>query len=194
MLKFQTKIIIKMAINFKNRVGDNFFIKSKLTKTGKMTYFLTKTKEESCLSSLPEGYEVYERYDLGTMFIRKVQESLFTVNEIKEINSILRKNKSLSDFQLDVCGSEIKIFSLEKTETGTIPKGFIPILINFSRYEFKMKINGFGQNDNRYFEIMRYCYRGSVDKWISIDSGPDLKQLAEENLIHLGKDSFYDLM
>lgn len=66
--------------------------------------------------------------------------------------------------------------------------------MNFARYEFKMKIEAFGKDDNKYFELMRYCYRGSIDDWIQIDSDADLKKLAEKNLIHLGKESFYDLM
>lgn len=114
-----------MAINFKNRVGEDFFIRPKATKTGKTTYSLSKTKDDTCLSELPEGYEVYERYDLNMMFIRKMKDSLFTQKDIQTITTILKKNKSLEDFKLDINGNEMKIFSLDGTGMGKIPRGFM---------------------------------------------------------------------
>jgi hypothetical protein len=45
----------------------------------------------------------------------------------------------------------------------------------------------------REFVFQRYCYRGSIDDWIVIDSGSDLEALAQKNLYHLGKESYYEL-
>jgi hypothetical protein len=39
----------------------------------------------------------------------------------------------------------------------------------------------------------RFCYRSSVDDWITMESDKDLKYLAEKYCFHVGKDSLYDI-
>ena len=70
------------AIEFINRRGDIYFLKTRLTKNGNRTNFITKKQSEDCLSQLPQAYEVFEKYDLGVMYIRKVIKSEFTEKEI----------------------------------------------------------------------------------------------------------------
>jgi hypothetical protein len=45
----------------------------------------------------------------------------------------------------------------------------------------------------RMFSPERYCFRGSVEDWISIGEPNQLAKLASKFLKHLGKDSFYEL-
>ena len=45
----------------------------------------------------------------------------------------------------------------------------------------------------RLFAPERYCFRGSVEDWISIGEPDQLGKLASRFLKHLGKDSIYDL-
>lgn len=45
----------------------------------------------------------------------------------------------------------------------------------------------------REFVVERWCFRGSIDGWISLDCSTDLKQLVKKYCCHLGKDSFYEL-
>jgi hypothetical protein len=45
----------------------------------------------------------------------------------------------------------------------------------------------------RLFEPERYCFRGSVDDWISIGTPNQLKKLTSRFLKHLGADSTYEL-
>ena len=56
-----------------------------------------------------------------------------------------------------------------------------------------MKIKVEGVNENKSYEFMRFCYRGSIDDWITIGEGKDLQELAQLILIHLGQDSYYEL-
>ena len=187
-----------MALVFQNLKGDNYFVKSKLTKTGKMTFFLTKTLDEKCLDILPYTYEVFEKYDSGMMFIRKAQPKQFSDNEMKIIESELKKNKSLMDSKIDTYGDEIKIYTVEQDEEMDRMEnrlfGFNSYkMLKYRRYDERMKIKVSGTGDDRQFEVMRFCYRGSIDDWITIDVGDDLKALATHNLVHLGKDSFYEL-
>ena len=45
----------------------------------------------------------------------------------------------------------------------------------------------------RLFAPERYCFRGSVDDWISIGPPAPLEKLAAKYLKHLGRESFFEL-
>jgi hypothetical protein len=46
----------------------------------------------------------------------------------------------------------------------------------------------------REFGVERWCFRGSVDDWMMLDSGRDLKALVKKYGAHLGQESFYELI
>lgn len=46
----------------------------------------------------------------------------------------------------------------------------------------------------REFVVQRWCFLGSVDDWISLDSPNHLSDLVKKYGRHLGKESLYDLM
>ena len=46
----------------------------------------------------------------------------------------------------------------------------------------------------RVFEAQRFCFRGSVDDWVSLHHEGPLDELCQRYLKHLGKESFYELM
>ena len=187
-----------MAIIFKNQRKENYYIKSKLTKTGKTTYFLTKKMDKDCLDFMPEAYEVFEKYDSRMMFIRKAMPKQFSEKELKIIENELKKNKSIVDFKLDSYGDEVKIYVAEENEiserlgmSSFDMKRLSAFLKNFSEL---MKIKVVSIDGNKSYEVMRFCFRGSIDDWITIGWDTDLKKLAQQYLIHLGKESYYDLM
>jgi hypothetical protein len=45
----------------------------------------------------------------------------------------------------------------------------------------------------RKFAPERFCFRGSVEDWISIGEPDQLGELVSKFLKHLGRDSIYDL-
>jgi hypothetical protein len=47
--------------------------------------------------------------------------------------------------------------------------------------------------ERRVFRPERYCFRGSVEDWISIGEPDRLEQLTSKFLKHLGNDSMYEL-
>ena len=99
-----------MAIEFKNVRQENYYVKSRKTKKGNTTYYVTKKRDKDCLDNLPKGYEVFERYDTGVMYIRKIKSSNIKIEEIKIIKRELKSNKSIIDYKLDINGDEIKIY------------------------------------------------------------------------------------
>ena len=193
-----------MPFTFKTTKGKTYYLKSRITKKGNTTYYLTQKKDAECLEEVPVGYEVFEKYDSGQAYIRKVRESHIEAAEIAAIEKELRQNKSLHDFKLDVCGDEIRIYTKERgaaTEGSDLLKGFLSATrgnpeatwSRFARYEERMRVILTQHIGEREFIFQRYCYRGSIDDWITIDSGSDLEALARKNLYHLGKESYYEL-
>jgi hypothetical protein len=193
-----------MPFTFKTTKGKTYYLKSRATKKGNTSYYLTQKKDAECLNELPAGYEAFEKYDSGQAYIRKVKESHIEEAEVAAIVKELRQNKSLHDFKLDVCGDEIRIYTNENGSAAEVPsllKGFLSatrenpeaMWNRFVRYEERMRIILAQHIGEREFIFQRYCYRGSIDDWITIDSGSDLKALAKKNLYHLGKESYYEL-
>ena len=190
-----------MPIEFKNIRQQAYYIKSKKTKKGNTTYFMTRKKDEKCLDKIPQGYEVFERYDTGMMYIRKMKKSNFQIHEIKIIENELEANQSIIGYKLDINGDQIKIYVAEKEENERIAQTFddsfllqkIRFSEKFKRFDEKIIINIKVSKQGKEFEIMRFCYLGSVDDWIVIDTGNNLELLTKKYLIHLGKESYYEL-
>lgn len=196
-----------MALEFKNRKGDSFYIKSRKTKKGNPAFFLTKKKDDKCLDIMPNGYEVFEKYDTGVLYVRKKKKSTFTKEEIALVEKELRSNKSLADYKLDVHGEEIKIYISEAGGGGGGSSQLLKMLGGLGmsenklkntyeflkKYEEQMRIISSGDKESRLFQISRYCYRGSIDDWIPIGLDHDFEALIRKFLPHLGKESYYDL-
>ncbi len=107
-----------MIGSYKNTRGEIYFLKSKLTKKGNTTYYRTMKKDNECEKETPQGYEVFERYDTGMMFVRKIKKKVFKEEEIQLIQQELKNNKTIEDFKLDINGNLIKIYAFEKPGFG----------------------------------------------------------------------------
>ena len=53
---------------------------------------------------------------------------------------------------------------------------------------------GLVDETTREFGVERWCFRGSVDDWIQLDSNYDLKALVKKYAPLLGQESFYELI
>ena len=188
-----------MARAFITRAGKSYFLKSKLTSKGNKTYYMTATEDDDCLDIVPHGYEIFEKPDIGMLYVRKSKPSKFSEEELKTISRHLKKNEELYDYQIDSVGKTLKIYTAEKElnerlfkiwESQLFPAEKIQSLRKeYMRFEERMRV--IKEKDGYTFQ--RYCYRGSVDGWINIDGGTDLEELAEQNIKHLGFESYYDL-
>jgi len=192
-----------MARIIENSRGKSYFIKSKKTKKGNTTYYVTKKEDETCLDEIPTGYEVFEKYDSGLMFIRKKKSSLFSLREINAIKKGLEKNKSIIDYRINLHGGELAIYTAEKEINDTSFESLKDLFYTQSqkshyksiwkRFEERMQIKIVQDKSGKYFEVKRYCYRGSVDDWITIGVESDIGVVGDKYLTHIGKDSYYEL-
>jgi len=193
-----------MAKAFKNSREVAFYIKSKKTKKGNTTYYMTKKLDDQCLDAEPEGFEVFEKPDTRTIFIRRRKPNKFGLKGVNIIKKELRKNKNIADFTIDINGALAKIYTteLEDERDNVFSGGLQDLLFSknqmnvfrkiFQRYEERMRIKLVEKKGKKEYLVYRYCYRGSVDDWIVIDAGDDLSQLAKDNLHLIGTEAYFE--
>lgn len=157
-------------VNFKR---DIYYLHEGTTKKGGAKYWFSKKLEGNLVAGLPNGYEIYEEPN-GMVFLRKVQPKVISDNEIFTIENSIPKGL---DTKVDIKKNTIAIYLSEGRST------FYQALMRFILVD----------DETREFDAQRYCFRGSVDDWIWLDSSDDLQKLAVKCCVHLGKDSFYDL-
>jgi len=193
-----------MATAFKNSREVAFYIKSKKTKKGNTTYYMTKKLDGECLEVEPDGFEVFEKPDSRTMFIRRRKPNKFGLKGINVIKKELNKNKDIADFKIDVIGDVVKVYTtdLESGADNIFSGGLQDLLFSkgkmdlfrkaYQRYEERMRIKLVEKKNEKEYLVYRYCYRGSVDDWIIIDAGEDLGQLAKDNLKLIGTEEYFE--
>ncbi|MBC8526766.1 MAG: hypothetical protein ISS28_01935 [Candidatus Cloacimonetes bacterium] len=192
-----------MSITYINRKKDKYYLHEVKTKKGNLKYFFSKRKEGKLVNEIPEGYEIYENPN-AQVFLRRIQPRLVTEEELKIINNGIRQYSSLKNFKIDIKRNIITIFLPDRDEKDLedllkIPifknkqGGIIEFLTNHITYSPMMRFVLIDKEE-RIYEVERYCFRGRVDGWISLECSSNLKKLVHKYCPHLGKDSFYDLI
>ena len=134
------------------------------------------------------------------MYLRKRRPPLIRPDELALVNAELSKRQTSQHVYLaDVNGKQIVIHEAE-----TRLEALRAINIRFSergledyatRHAQFTAVMRFVLKDKaaREFAPQRFCFRGSVEDWISIGEPAPLQKLVSKFLKHLGKDSMYDL-
>ncbi|MBC8871604.1 MAG: hypothetical protein H8E44_19435 [Planctomycetes bacterium] len=155
-----------------NRKRDTYYLHQGRTKTGKPKYFFSKKSEGELCQQLPDGFEIYEN-PRGQVYCRRIQPKLISEQEIEVMRKAIQNCGKQSFAGVDVKGKNIIVY-----------EGEHPCL-KFSLCN----------DDKRLFEASRWCYRGSIDGWFPLSSGPKpLSQLAKDYCRHIGEESFFELM
>ena len=149
---------------------------------------------------VPDGYEVYESIR-GQVFLRKITKKLISQAEMDLVRGALNKHAEEWRYKTEIKKNMIIIH--EAGNDGLDMGSRFPwvdgrilreTLIKHARYMAVMRFI-LVQPEKRLFQIERFCFLGSVDKWISIDYGPptQLSALLKKYVRRLGKESIYDL-
>jgi hypothetical protein len=114
--------------------------------------------------------------------------------EIKVIEITMKKCCPIQDFKLDIKKEFVYIYTLS-TPINEIEylSPFTDVLDKYKDYEPVMRFQLIDEQ-SRMFEVERFCFLGSVDDWISLDSSENLQKLVEEYVRHIGQESFYELI
>jgi hypothetical protein len=191
-----------MAIEYVNRKGRKHYLHLGETKTGKPRYFFSLKSEGTLVNAIPEGYEIYEHPN-AQVFLRKIPPQIIRPEEVAIVREGVKQYAKIDNFIVDVKDNRIIVYLcdqnldtlLEITSfgLGKDPEKIRELITQSLSYSPMMQ---FVLDDERTrgFGAERWCFRGSIDDWIWLDTSTDLKALVKKYARHLGKESFYDLM
>ena len=188
-----------MSIEHTSRTGKNYYLHVKTTAAGKPSYFFSTDADGPLAEQIPEGYEVYENVN-GQVFLRKKTAQVILPKELAIVEDALRKNQDPWRYWVEVKKNAIVVY-----EAGEM-KGIDGMLATFGRgplsdtdrrrFATYMAVLRFTLADkkSRAFATERFCFRGSIDDWISIGGPGTLASQVRQFVKHLGRESFFELI
>lgn len=183
------------------RSGKRYYLHLKPRKDGRPNYFFSTDPEGPMADTMPAGYEVYESIG-GQVFLRRKTAQVISEAEFEIVRQALISLAEGWCYKAEIKKNMIVIHEasqdiswIESLAPRLGPAALREAAIRRARYMAVLRFILVDQTKRR-FAVERYCFRGSVDRWISIgeDSPSDLSTLVKKYVRHLGKDSFYDLM
>jgi hypothetical protein len=162
-------------------------------------HFVSTDPDGQIAEAIPGGFEIHETPN-GQVYLRKAKPALIRPDDLALVNAELSKRQTRQHCYLaEVTGKEILIY-----EGDTHIETLRAINIRFS----KRGLEEYAARNAQYTAVMRFilinkatrdfapqrfCFRGSVDDWISIGGPAPLENLVSKFFKHLGSDSIYDL-
>jgi hypothetical protein len=186
-----------MALTYTNRRGQTYHLHAGTTKTGKPRYWFSMKDDGPLVESIAEGYEVYENPDCQ-VFLRKIVPQLVTPDEVAVVEDGLKRFAPRQNCIVDVQKEHIVVYHAEKIKFDLegFGLGFRELPTSYRNY---MKVMRFTLVDEeaRTFRVQRWCFRGSIDRWIDLwmsGSEGKLPGLVKKFCPHIGRESFFELM
>lgn len=189
-------------IQYINRKKKEYYLHQGVTKTGKAKYHFSQTKEGANVTSIPQGFEVYESPN-AQVFLRKIQPQLITNEEIMSIEHGLRHYCNLEHWITDTKKKVVSIY-LPDQNVGALTS----IFQEHSEFNYSKMGNALAHyltfspmlqfvltdKQQRLFQTRRYCFLGGIDDWIDIGNPGDINKLVEVYTPHLGEESYFELL
>ena len=195
---------VVMSVEYKNRKGKTYYLHMGKTKTGKPKYYFSMKKNEGKLiDATPKGYEIYEHPVNAQVFLRKKLPQVITDLEKRIVKRELENAPSSRWYLSDIKGKEIIIY--ESNQNVDNLKEIFGSFANFNDSLFVDEALGISvdyapimkfileDEKKRTFIANRYCYLGSIDDWIFLGGPGPLKEIAKDNIKHLGKESLFEI-
>ena len=184
-----------MPVTHVNRKRDTYYLHVGRSKAGKPRYWFAKSAEGDLVESIPEGYEIYENPD-AQVFLRKIVPQLVTPAEVTVVEEGLKRFAPKQNCLVDVQVKQIVVYHAERVSLDLERFGFRELPVYYGNY---MKVLRFtlADEDERTFRVQRWCFRGSIDRWIDLwSSGSEgnLPDLVKKFCPHIGQESFFELM
>lgn len=193
-----------MSLEYVNRRGDRYYVLEGRTKTGKPKYYCSKRPGENTVECLPEGYEVHERPADAMVVVRKVRRSRVAPFEREQLARLADSLASVPAV-VDVEGDSLIVYASDTNPDESIRAMTILLgtslgdeeqhrqwIAGNSRYSPMFRFT-LSDEDRRLYSVERWCYLGSIDRWMPLLRSGPLEELADEYLPHLGEESFFEL-
>jgi hypothetical protein len=191
------------VMTYVNRKGDVYNIFQGVTKTGKPKYYVSlKTKSEAGqqIDSLPDDFELFEDPIDARVSVRKKKPSIIHDFELAFVQGRVGREARNVMARVKIQGRSIVVYVSPKTgrfdSFSERMGGLLDLTILKLQSSgpmspaFRFKLI---EKQERIFEAQRFCFRGSVDDWISLHDYGQLDELCQRYLKHMGEESFYEL-
>ncbi|KPA17489.1 hypothetical protein MHK_002289 [Candidatus Magnetomorum sp. HK-1] len=194
-----------MPVTYTNKKRKKYYLHHGKTKTGKTKYHFLMKDNGNLVEKIPEDFEIYEHPSNAQVFLRKKQIKIITDIENHLVNKYLKKIKSSYSYISDIKGKVITIFESNQNNDAIrdvfnkfsigLPKSdsFINEIIDTNASYSPVMRFILLDKKQRIFTTERFCFRGSVDDWISISEPDSLEKLLKTFIKHLGKESLFDI-
>lgn len=194
-----------MPLSHTNRRGQVYFLQSKATKTGKVGYSFTTKISGTPVNELPAGYEIWESPDNAQVHCRKIKPSRISPAEKQLLVDIVQKESAMPHFVVDVDGDALMVYTADIDEdiNRVLAIDRFRMTLDVDRWRERMLADAQYQpmlkftltrGPDRAFQVHRWCFRGSVDGWLSLHVAGSLEEMAKRFTRHLGRESFLELM
>jgi len=189
-----------MSIQHTTRTGKTYYLHAGQGKSGKPNYFFSTEPDGPLVTSVPEGFEIYENVG-GQVFLRRKQPKLITDEEVAMVREALNRHAEEWRYRVEVKKTALTIYEtadntakFERIALPWISKARIKqSVIQSANYMTVMRFV-LADPEQRLFLAERFCFRGSVEDWIDIGGPPQkLSSGLKKFIKHLGKESFFEL-
>ncbi|MCI0541138.1 MAG: hypothetical protein L0Z50_38540, partial [Verrucomicrobiales bacterium] len=163
-----------MPFSHTTRQGKKYYLHTAPKKGGGVRHFVSTKPTGELAESIPDGFEIHETVN-GQVHLRRKKPSLIQSPELEFIQQQLKKCATRNHrYAVEVNGDQIVIH--ESTTGFGFARELNPFLTEralediSAKHAHYMPIMRFVLQDpaKRLFLPERYCFRGSVDDWISI--------------------------
>lgn len=188
-----------------NRKEQTYYLLEGSTKTGKKRYYCSRKPTGVAVESMPEGYEWRENPADGIVTVRKLRPTRIAPFERALLEENIRKLAGLEIFIVDATDDSLVVYLPDSSNEDTAELFDVLLgvgranaqrmtdwTIKHSRYSPMMRFTLLDE-DERLFELERWCFQGSIDDWIFLEGPRPLEALMDKYLEHLGQESFYEL-
>jgi len=176
-----------------------------VTKTGKPRYaFARDPQGKRVVEAIPDGYQISESVN-GIVSLVKERTQKLLPQEIAAVEEAVRRHPKARNYRVNVRHNSIEVYeSVGPDADGLISdlRG-LGFMTKAKEADLRALFEGSAQftpvlrfiledEEARVYRAERWCYSGSIDDWIFVDTGP-LEKLAQRMIPTLGTDAFYEL-
>ncbi len=186
------------GFTYTTRRGKHYYLHTGPKRGGGVQHFLSTKAEGPLAAALPEGFEIYETVN-GLAFLRRQRISAIHDTEVACVRRELATYRGPSLYEIEVADEMIVIHEADvalgdSSAFAALRPAFVHLAVARCDAHF-MPMMRFVLVDKarRWFSPERFCFRGSVDDWISIGGAAMIAPLALKFIPHLGRESFYEL-
>ena len=191
--------MLDMAFTYTTRHGKTYYLHTGPKRGGGIQHYVSTDPAGSVADAVPEGFEIHETPN-GQVHLRKKKPALIQPAELALVEHELQKRQTskhhylaeLSDEKIIIHEGDTRIDSLREINMRFSARGLEEYAVRNAHYVPVMRFV-LQDEAERVFAPERYCFRGSVEDWISIGEPDQLGKLAPKFLKHLGRDSIYEL-